>query len=69
MPPIDNGNYEVGRGKLPRHSQFRKGQSGNPKGRPPRSNSFGGSAIGSPPLNEIVRMNYALPSKAESLGV
>jgi hypothetical protein len=27
-------DYEVGYRKPPRHSQFRKGQSGNPKGRP-----------------------------------
>ena len=27
-------NYEIGYGKPPRHTQFRKGQSGNPKGRP-----------------------------------
>lgn len=27
-------DYEVGRGKPPKHSQFRKGQSGNPSGRP-----------------------------------
>jgi uncharacterized protein DUF5681 len=25
--------YEVGRGKPPKHTQFKKGQSGNPKGR------------------------------------
>ena len=28
------GNYEVGYMKPPKHTQFRKGQSGNPKGRP-----------------------------------
>lgn len=27
-------DYEVGYGKPPRHSQFKKGQSGNPRGRP-----------------------------------
>ena len=26
---------KVGYGKPPKHSQFKKGQSGNPKGRPP----------------------------------
>jgi hypothetical protein len=26
-------NYEVGYGKPPKHTQFKKGQSGNPKGR------------------------------------
>lgn len=28
------GDYEVGYGKPPRHTQFKKGQSGNPGGRP-----------------------------------
>ena len=28
------GNYEIGFKKPPKHTQFRKGQSGNPKGRP-----------------------------------
>lgn len=27
-------SYDVGYGKPPRHSQFKKGQSGNPRGRP-----------------------------------
>jgi Family of unknown function (DUF5681) len=30
----DNSAYEVGFGKPPEHSRFRKGRSGNPKGRP-----------------------------------
>ena len=29
-----NGDYEVGYGKPPRHTRFKKGQSGNPRGRP-----------------------------------
>jgi Family of unknown function (DUF5681) len=29
-------DYEVGYGKPPLHTRFRKGQSGNPAGRPPR---------------------------------
>lgn len=29
----DSGDYEVGFGKPPRHSQFKPGQSGNPRGR------------------------------------
>jgi hypothetical protein len=29
-------DYEVGFGKTPRHSRFKKGASGNPKGRPKR---------------------------------
>ena len=30
----DQTDYEVGYGKPPKHTQFPKGQSGNPKGRP-----------------------------------
>jgi hypothetical protein len=30
----DSASYEVGYGKPPRHTQFKKGQSGNPSGRP-----------------------------------
>jgi hypothetical protein len=29
-----NNDYEVGYGKPPRHTRFKKGHSGNPKGRP-----------------------------------
>ena len=35
MPREKQRDYEVGYGKPPRHSRFRKGQSGNPRGRPP----------------------------------
>jgi hypothetical protein len=33
-------NYKVGFGKPPKHTRFKKGQSGNPKGRPPGSKDF-----------------------------
>jgi hypothetical protein len=33
-PPYRGGDYEVGYGKPPKATQFRKGQSGNPQGRP-----------------------------------
>jgi Family of unknown function (DUF5681) len=35
MPRDDEGDYEVGYGKPPRHTRFKRGQSGNPRGRPP----------------------------------
>src|ERR1700739_4334618 len=35
MPREKQHHYEVGYGKPPRHSRFRKGQSGNPRARPP----------------------------------
>ena len=34
-PAEPTGDYEIGRGKPPRHAGFKKGQSGNPRGRPP----------------------------------
>ena len=34
MPDNQESNYEVGFQRPPRHTQFRKGTSGNPKGRP-----------------------------------
>ncbi|MBV9814132.1 MAG: hypothetical protein JO229_00100 [Alphaproteobacteria bacterium] len=35
MPRENHGDYEVGYGKPPRQTRFAKGQSGNPRGRPP----------------------------------
>jgi hypothetical protein len=37
-PPFSE--YQVGYRKPPQHSRFKKGQSGNPKGRPKASESF-----------------------------
>ncbi|MEQ8367545.1 MAG: DUF5681 domain-containing protein, partial [Roseicyclus sp.] len=33
-------DYEVGYGKPPKHTRFRKGRSGNPAGRPKRSRNL-----------------------------
>lgn len=38
--PIVDDEYAVGYGKPPKHSQFKKGQSGNPKGRPKKSRNL-----------------------------
>jgi hypothetical protein len=34
MPNSPNSDYEIGYGKPPRVSQFKPGESGNPRGRP-----------------------------------
>jgi hypothetical protein len=52
MPPDDERDYEVGYGKPPRHTRFKKGQSGNPRGRPPGSKSL--STLLCEALNEPV---------------
>ncbi|MDU8912248.1 DUF5681 domain-containing protein [Aestuariicoccus sp. MJ-SS9] len=36
----DKRKYEVGYGKPPEHTRFKKGQSGNPKGRPKDRRNF-----------------------------
>ena len=36
----DSGDYEVGRGRPPKRTQFKKGQSGNPSGRKAGSVNF-----------------------------
>ena len=40
MPRDKDSDYEVGYGKPPGHTRFAKGQSGNPRGRPPGAKSF-----------------------------
>jgi hypothetical protein len=52
MPPEDPHDYEVGYGKPPRHTRFVKGQSGNPRGRPPGAKNF--TTLLSEALNETV---------------
>ena len=52
MPPEKMRDYEVGYSKPPRQSQFKKGQSGNPKGRPGGAKNL--STLLSEALNEPV---------------
>ena len=52
MPPDDKHDYEIGYGKPPRHTRFMKGQSGNPRGRPPGAKSM--KTLLGKALNELV---------------
>ena len=46
------GDYEVGYGKPPHHTRFVKGQSGNPRGRPPGAKNM--KTLLTKALNELV---------------
>ncbi len=39
-PEADNADYKVGYGNPPKDKQFKKGKSGNPKGRPKHATTF-----------------------------
>lgn len=39
----DEGSFEIGYGRPPQHSQFKPGQSGNPRGRPTGAKGFDAS--------------------------
>jgi len=52
MPAEKQSDYEVGYGKPPRHTWFKKGQSGNPRGRPSGSKNL--KTLLSEALNEPV---------------
>jgi hypothetical protein len=52
MPSDEKGDYEVGYGKPPRHTRFKKGRSGNPRGRCPGSRNL--STLLCETLNEPV---------------
>jgi Family of unknown function (DUF5681) len=52
MRGATKGDYEVGYGKPPRGAGFKKGQSGNPRGRPPHSKNL--STMLNDTLNEPV---------------
>src|SRR5438132_13328802 len=52
MPSKIRCDYEVGYAKPPRHTRFKKGQSGNPRGRPSGSKNL--ATVLSEALNELV---------------
>ena len=52
MPHDNERDYEVGYGKPPRDTRFKRGQSGNPRGRPPGAKNL--STLLNEALNELV---------------
>lgn len=56
-------NYEVGRGKPPKHTQFKKGQTGNSKGRPKKSRNF------SSDLGEVLKQTVVIHEKGQKKSV
>ncbi|MDO8431322.1 MAG: DUF5681 domain-containing protein [Candidatus Binatus sp.] len=50
-----SGTYKVGYGKPPQGTQFKKGQSGNPKGRPRRSKNV--ATVAQDALFALVKVN------------
>ena len=52
MPRDNERDYEVGYGKPPRDTRFKRGQSGNPRGRPPGAKNL--SSLLNEALNELV---------------
>jgi hypothetical protein len=52
MPRDNEGDFEVGYGKPPVHTRFKRGQSGNPRGRPPGAKNL--ATLLNEALNELV---------------
>jgi len=52
MPSDGESDFEVGYGKPPEHTRFVKGQSGNPRGRPPGAKNM--KTLLTKALNELV---------------
>ncbi|MEQ8743648.1 DUF5681 domain-containing protein [Parasphingorhabdus sp.] len=65
MEDDENGN-KVGYGKPPKHGRFKKGKSGNPKGRPPRPKPANDMrAMLERVANEEIEINGQMMSMAE----
>ncbi|GGC71088.1 hypothetical protein GCM10011504_56050 [Siccirubricoccus deserti] len=61
-----DGNYKVGYGRPPEHTRFRKGQSGNPKGRPKGAQDLG--SIFQRLLGEVVNVREGERSRTMTKG-
>jgi hypothetical protein len=55
MPPDSEEDYRVGYGKPPVETRFKRGRSGNPKGRPPAAKNL--ATLINEALNELVVVN------------
>jgi hypothetical protein len=57
-PVVDQtGDYRIGYGKPPVETRFKKGQSGNPRGRPPRPRNI--EALTEAQLDQVVAIDEA----------
>ena len=67
----DDPDYEVGYGRPPKSGQFKKGQSGNPKGRPRNAKGVRASMKRELDRKMTIRVegNDVQVSKAEALGM
>ena len=62
------GSYEVGNCKPPKHSQFQKGKSGNPKGRP-KGTKDAASIMNEMFLKPLTIVQNGKPTKIPTTGV